>query len=107
MPIHLCALEGSQFEKTSVEFVLASFADFGRDLAPHVGDEDDILQCRVTAKFAEDVEISSGVSGKPGLGDPVDEDDPGELIPCLITVGGVNSKDRELVSANVHSHGGQ
>ena len=63
------------------EFILASFTDVARDINPHVGCENDGLQCRVTAEFAGRLEIPSANSGKPYIGYTVDVDDPGKLRP--------------------------
>ena len=85
---HPRALEDGRFEKIAVEFILANFADVGGDLAPHVGDESDVPQCRVTAELAEHVKIPSGGPAEPIVRDTMDVDDPGKLRPFLIPIGG-------------------
>ena len=51
MASNSCALAKGQFEKGSEEFLLASFADIGRDRVPHVGDDNNVRERRVTTKF--------------------------------------------------------
>ena len=60
--------------------------DAERDFAPHVGDQNDILQCLITANFAEHVEIPPGDSGKPSVGDAVNIDNAGKLRVFLISI---------------------
>ena len=86
MADHLGALVEDRFEKFTGQLVLAVLALFGRDLAPHVGDEDDVLQCRVTTKLTEHPEIPSGHSSEPLFGDTVNVDDPGKLASPLVSV---------------------
>ena len=83
---HSGALVEDRFEKITREFALAGFTDVTRDLAPHVGDENDVLQCRVTTKFVEHPKIPPSDSSKPIIGDAVDIDDPGKLRPFLVSV---------------------
>ena len=64
MTNHLCALVEGRFKKEPGYFVLASFTDFAGNPAPHVGDENEILQCLVTAKFVEHPEFPSEVFGE-------------------------------------------
>ena len=91
MANHLCAIVEGRFENFAGEFFLTSFTDVARDLAPHVGDENYVLQRRVTAKSAERVEVPFGSSGKPSFGDAVEVDDPASLDPslCLSRLGSV------------------
>ena len=83
---HLCAPFEGWFEKNAEQFVLGSCAVFGRDIAPHVGDDNDVLQRRVTAKLTEPLEIPSGDSGKPIIGNAVDVDDTGKCSASFISV---------------------
>ena len=77
MAIHLRAVGESQFEKVTGEFPLASFTDLASNRVPHAGDENEVLQRRVTTELTERVEISSGDSGEPTVGNPVEVDDAG------------------------------
>ena len=76
---HSCTLVGDGFEKITRELVLTTLTIPGRDLTPHVGDDDDVLQCRVAARFTEHPKIPSGDSGEPSVGDAVGVDDPESL----------------------------
>ena len=93
VPGHSGALVKGWFERATEEFVLASFTDLTRDCAPHIGHENDVLQRRVTAEFAERPEIPSGGSGKSTVGDAVDIDDSGKLSPFLVPVEGLSPED--------------
>ena len=84
MTSHLRALVEDRLEEIVRELVLAILTILGRDLAPHVRDQNDVLQRLVTAEFPERVEIASGDSGEPFVGDAVDIDGPGNLAPVLI-----------------------
>ena len=85
MASHLCALVNGRFEKFIGEFVLPILTVLRRDLAPHIRDEGNVLQCRVTAKLTEHPEILSGDSGEPFVGDAVDVDDPGKFTSPLVS----------------------
>ena len=105
---HLRALEDGKLEKNVVEFVLASFANVGGDFVPHVCDESDAPQCRVTTKSAEHVEISPSNTAKPIVRNAVDVDDPGKSRPFLISVEvRFSPENREATSRDVDLRGGQ
>ena len=87
MPDHLRILVKSRSEKLGGEFLLTGFIDITSVLLPHIGDENDILQCWITAEFAKHIEIPPGNPAKPIVGDSVDIYNPGELGPLLISVG--------------------
>ena len=86
MSNHLRAVVKDQSEEFVGEFPLTRFADVGGDLTPHVSDENDVPQGRVAAKFSEHVEIPSGNSTEPIVGNPVYVDDPGKQRPFLVSV---------------------
>jgi len=86
MANHLRAFVKHLFEEVAGEFHLARFTDVARNLAPHVGDEDDVLQGRVTAKLAENLEISSRDSGESFVRDTMDVGDPCKLGPFFVSV---------------------
>lgn len=86
MSNHPCALVEGRFKKVTGKFPLESFTDVTRDLAPHVGDKNDVLEHRVAAKSAESVVIPSGSSDKPITGDAMDEDHPGKFRPFVVSV---------------------
>ena len=98
----LCAIIEGRPEKVTGEFFLASFANLVRDLAPHVGNDDDILQRGVTAEFTEHLEIQSGGSGEPAVRDAVDVDDSGKLKSFLISIEKISPEDRKMTDADVH-----
>ena len=84
MASHLCAPVEGRFEGVG-ETILESLIDVARDLAPRVGNENDVLQGRVATKFMEHPEIMFGYLGElPLVGDAVDIDDPGKLGPSRI-----------------------
>ena len=85
MPNHLCAPIEGRFEGFPREFILENFASITRDIAPHVGDDDNVVQCCVTTKFVERLEILSSDSNYPGVKNAVDIDDPGERRPSPIS----------------------
>ena len=103
---HLCALFKGRFEKYTEQFALANCAIFRRDIAPHVCDDNDVLQCRVTAKVTEPLEILSGDSGEPIAGDAVDLDDTGKCS-ASISVKEFSLEDRDATNDGLHSRGGQ
>ena len=105
MTNHSCALAEGQFEKGSEEFLLASFAEIGRDRVPHVGDDNNVLQCRVTTEVTERAEIPSCDSGRPVVGDAVDVDDPSKLGTFPISVEKLVRKTR-TTNVNGHLHSG-
>ena len=107
MANHLCALVKDRFEKIARELVLAILTILGRDLAPHVRDEDDVLQCRVAAEFSEHLEISSGDSGESFVGDAVDVNDPGKLASSLVSAKRFSREDRGTMNVGVCSRSGQ
>ena len=95
MPNRLCALAKGQFENIVRKSLLQSFTDLARDCAPHVGDENNILQCRhFAAEFAECAEIPSGDSGLPTVADTIDVDNPGKLGPLPISVAKFSFEDQ-------------
>ena len=104
---HSRALVDGRFEQVTAEFVLASFSDVGRDPVPQVGDENDVLQCRIAANFAKDVEIPFGDLAKLIVGDGVDVDEPRKQKPFVISVEKFSPKDRETTNADAHSRGSQ
>ena len=103
---HLCAPFEGWFEKNAEQFVLGSCAVFGRDIAPHVGDDNDVLQRGFTAKVTEPLEILSGDSGEPIAGDAVDLDDTGKCS-ASISVKEFSLEDRDATNDGLHSRGGQ
>ena len=66
-----------------------------------MGGENDILQCRVAAEFAEHSEILSGGPSKPAVGNAIDIDEPGKLRTVPISVKGLGPGGREMVNADV------
>lgn len=94
-------IEG-RFERATGEFFLANFTDLVRNRAPHVGGENDILQRRVTAEITEHLEIPSGGSGEPAVGDAVDVDESGKLKSFLISIEQISPEDHEMMNADVH-----
>ena len=107
MTDELCTLVKDRFEKFSGEFGLAGFIGVRRVPCPHVGDEDNVFQRLVTAKFTEHLEVPSGDSGKPNVGDTMDVDDSGKLGSFLVPVRRFGSEDRETTNADVHLRSGQ
>ena len=106
VPTNLCALAKGQVESVSKEFFLESFTVLGRDRGPHVGDENNVLQRRVTTEFTVHLEIPSGDSGKPSVGDAVDVDDPSKLGPFSVSVRKFSPEDREATNADIRLHDG-
>ena len=104
---HLCTLVEGRFEEGTSEFALDSFTDIARSPTPHIGDENEVLQGRVIAKFTEDPEIPSGYPGNPLVGDAVDIDDPRKLGPFPVPVQKFGLEGRKWVNINVHSRDGQ
>ena len=90
---HLGAFVESRFQKIAREILLASFANVGRDFPPHVGDENNVPHCRVTAKCAEQVVSPSRNPAKLIVRDPVDVYDPGKLRSLFISVEEFSSRD--------------
>ena len=107
MMSHPCALVDDRFEKFTEELALAILTILGRDLAPHVGDENDVLQCSVTTEFPEHREITSGHFGKSFVGDTVHVDDSGGLGTSLVSGKKFCRRDWEIAKADVDSRGGQ
>ena len=107
MAIHLRAVGESQLEKATGEFPLASFTDLASDRVPHAGDENEVLQCRVTTEFTISVEIPSRDSGEPTIGDAVEVDDAGQLGSFPISVEQFILGGLEAMNAGGSSHGGQ
>ena len=107
MSNHLRALIERRFEKFTGKFSLASFVDVVRVLIPHVGDYDDVLQCRFTAEFAEQAEIPSGDPAKPIVGDTVEVDDSSEHGAFLIPVERFSEQDRKTMTADARLRVGQ
>ena len=104
---HLCALVEGRFEKNTGEFSLARFVDFQMVLLPHIGDGNNVLQRRFTAKLAKKVEIPYGDPAKAIVGDAMDVDDPGERSPILISVEKFSPEGRETASGDVCLRVGQ
>ena len=76
--------------------------------APHINDENHIIQCRrFAAEFAECAEIPSGDSDRPTVGDTKDVDNPGKLGPLPISVTKFSPEDQETRNADVCLRGGQ
>ena len=75
----LSTLVKNRLERFCDELPLASFPDILRDLAPHVGDENDALQGRVTTKFAEHLEVTHRDLRESLVGNAVDVDNSGEF----------------------------
>ena len=107
MADHPGALLNDRFEKITRQFGLASFAVLERDIAPHVGSKNDVLQCRVTTKFLEHPEVPPSDSGKSPVGDAVDVDDSSKRRASLVSVKGFIPGDQETANAEVDSRGGQ
>ena len=72
-----------------------SLAVLGGEIAPHIGNENDVLQRRVTAKAMEHLEVPYSDSGKPTVRDTVDVDDSGKRGPFLVSIGKFSVEDRE------------
>ena len=88
------------------ESALAIFTVIGRDTIPHGGDEDDVLECYISAEFAEHIEIPCVGSGK-SFRDAVGVGDPGKLRPFLVPVKELGPEDRETTNTNVYLRSGQ
>ena len=84
---HSCTIVEGTSEKSTGEFFLASFTNLTRDPTPHVGDENDVLQCRVTAELTEGPDIPSGDFCTLIVGDSMDVDDSSKLGSFPISVG--------------------
>ena len=78
-----------------------------RDFAPRVGNENNVLQCRVTTEFVEHVEIPSCHSGEPFARDPVDVNHPGKLEPILVAIKKLSLEDQETTRDDVYSRSRQ
>ena len=63
MTNHLCALVEGRFKKEPRNFVLTSFTDFAGNTVPHVGEENEILQCPPTIQTFCNV-VPRGIEGK-------------------------------------------
>ena len=92
---HSCTLVEDRFGNFPGQFVLASFPVFRRDIAPHVGNENNVLHRHVTTEVTKHLEVLSGDSGKPMVRDAVDVDDSGKRGPFLVSVGKFSPQDRE------------
>ena len=86
MTDQFCTLVEDWFEKFAGEFGLAGFIDVARIPCPHVGDEDNVPQRRITAKLTEHLEVPSGDTGEPNVGDTVDVDDSSKLRFVFVPV---------------------
>ena len=102
----LCALVEERFEKSPERF-LVIFTNLGRDFVPHVGDENDVFQCSITAEFPGHPKIPFGDSGKPFVGDTLDVDDPSKPRAFLVSIKKFSPGDQETTNVNVDSRGGQ
>ena len=100
---HSCALVEGRSEKSTGEFLLASFTDVVGGLSPRVGDEKNVLQSRFTTEFAVCDETPSGDPTEQIVGDVVDEDDPGECGPFPISVEKLSPQDRGAINADACS----
>ena len=107
MAKHSCALVESRFEEFVGKFLLASFAGVLRNLPPHVGDKNNVLQCRFAAEFAEHVEIPTGDPTEPDVEDAVNVDDPSECRPFLVSVENFSPTNWKTTNANAHLPGCQ
>ena len=102
MTNHSCAVIEGRFEKATGELVFAGFTNVARDLAPRISNENDVLQCRVAAKFVEHPKIPSTDSGKLIVGDALNVDDPGKFRPFPTPAKKFNPEDQETADADVH-----
>ena len=102
-----CALVEERFEKFGAECFLVIFTNLGRDFVPHVGDENDVLQCSITPEFPGHPKIPFGDSGKPFVGDTLDVDDPSKPRAFLVSIKKFSPEDQETTNVNVDSRGGQ
>ena len=82
--------------KRTNQLVLAILIVLGRDLAPHISGQDDVLQCPIAVEFVEHPEILSGDSGEPFVGDAMDVDESGKLEPSLVSVKELSPKDIDI-----------
>jgi hypothetical protein len=72
----LCTLIEDRFEKLPDEFLFTGLSNVQRDLPPHIGDKDDILERRVPAELAKHPEVTSGDSAESHVGDAMYVDNP-------------------------------
>ena len=94
MASNSCTLGKGQFEEVG-KFPLADFANPGMYRVPHVGDDNNVLQCRTTTEITERVEIPFCDSGRSAVGDSVDVDDSSKLGPFPISVEKLSPGDDE------------
>ena len=107
MADHSRALVEGWFEKLLDKFSLASYTDLVGNQSPHVGDDNDVFQCRIAAKLTEHLEIPVGDSAKPIVGDAVDIDYPGKSGPSLVSVVNLSRKARVRRAPTLRLRGGQ
>ena len=94
MASNSCALGKGQFEEVG-KFPLGGSAGPGKHRVPHVGDDNNALQCRATTEVTERVEIPFCDSGRSAVGDSMDVDDSSKLGPFSISVEKLNPEDDE------------
>ena len=75
----LSAFVQEWLQKVVDESLPASFPNIPYNLLPHVGNDDDILECRVPAKLTECLEVAFSDPGEPLIGNSVEVNDPAEL----------------------------
>ena len=100
------ALVEGRFENFVREFLLAGFIDIPGADPPHVGDENDVLQCQFTAEFAEHVKTPPNDPIELVVGYTVDVDDPGKGRPFLMPVEKFSPSDGRTANADACLHGG-
>jgi hypothetical protein len=71
---------------TFAKFCLSSLSDFNADLAPHVSDENDVLEGTFATKLPEHTEIASGNPAHPKVADTVYVYHPRELYSVFVSV---------------------
>ena len=86
MTNHLCAQVEDWFEMFTNQLVLAILIVLGRDLAPHISGQDDVLRYPITAEFMEHPEIPSSDPSEPFVGDAMNVDESRKLEPSLASV---------------------
>ena len=97
MASHLRAFVEGRLEESVDELHLASFADIERDRAPHVSDENDVLQACVAAELAENPKIPLRNSSKPVVGDGVNVYDSCKISPFFVSIKWFNPGSMGLV----------
>ena len=90
VPGHLCALleNGLEEDVLVLQFCFAIGTDLGIDFSPHVGDDDNVLECVVTAELSEHTEVLPRQPSHPEVGDPVEVEDPGKPATPFVSVCG-------------------